>query len=127
MNMMVALRQLRTYFLNGEFRSAHNMLTERLMRSLVNGEQLHFFNVCMVYVLHKLKEFQNAKQMASELLTRMEKEGASEEKIFPVKFLLACALCEMKNNDCYEHFYQLARELKSTITRLRRRNNGTAR
>ena len=27
LKMMVALRQLRTYFLNGEFRQAHNMLT----------------------------------------------------------------------------------------------------
>ena len=55
--MMVALRQLRTYFLNGEFRQAHNMLTDRLMKDIPNKEQLHFYNTCLVYVLHKLKEF----------------------------------------------------------------------
>ena len=34
--MMVVLRQMRTHFLNGQFRSAHNMLTDRLMRKIDN-------------------------------------------------------------------------------------------
>ena len=35
--MMVALRQLRTYFLNGEFKQAHNMLNDRLMRDVLSA------------------------------------------------------------------------------------------
>ena len=40
LQMMVALRRLRTYFLNGQFRAALNMLTEGLMREPKNPDQL---------------------------------------------------------------------------------------
>lgn len=36
LQMMVALRRLRSYFLNGQFRAALNMLTEGLMREPKN-------------------------------------------------------------------------------------------
>ena len=57
LRMMVALRQLRTYFLNGEFRAAHNMLADRLMRQINNEDQTNFYNICLIYTMHKLKEF----------------------------------------------------------------------
>ena len=72
--MMVSLRQLRIFFLNGEFKQAHNMLTDWLMRESSHPQQLYFFNFCLVYVLFKLKEFTNAKQMASELIEKIDKE-----------------------------------------------------
>ena len=77
LKMMVALRQLRTYFLNGEFRQAHNMLTDRLMQDVLNTQQLHFYNICLVYVLLKLKEFVSAKQNATNLLQKLEKESSN--------------------------------------------------
>lgn len=55
--MMVALRQLRSYFLNGQFRPAHNLIADRLIKGKLSERQMHFFNVCLVYCLHKLKEF----------------------------------------------------------------------
>lgn len=68
LQMMVSLRQVRTFFLNGDFRKAHGMLTQKLLSGVTESRMLHFFNVCLVYVLLKLKEFNNAKQMATELL-----------------------------------------------------------
>ena len=55
--MIAALRQLRQHFLNGEFRAAHSMLTKRLIGQNRNPDQLHLFNVCLIYTMHKLKEF----------------------------------------------------------------------
>lgn len=128
--MMVALRRLRSYFLNGQFRAALNMLTEGLMREPKNIDQLHLYNVCLVYTYHKLKEFQSAKQMAQELLVKLERQTSlsleNDERIFPVKFLLACSLYEMKQPENLEILYQLLSEQKQKISTLRR-SNGTAR
>ena len=57
LQMMVALRQLRTHFLNAQFRAAHNLITDRFVRERPSESQLHFFNVCLLYALFKLKEF----------------------------------------------------------------------
>lgn len=73
LQMMVALRQLRTYFLNGEFRAANTMLADRLMRQINNQDQINFYNICLIYTMHKLKEFQNSRQLAKELLQKLEK------------------------------------------------------
>jgi len=59
--MMVALRQLRTYFLNGQFRAANSLLTDRIIREDPSSRQLSLFNVSLVYVLFKLKEFLSSK------------------------------------------------------------------
>lgn len=52
------------------------MLTQKLLSGITEPRLLHFMNVCLVYVLLKLKEFESAKQMASELLQKMDKEGS---------------------------------------------------
>ena len=53
------------------------MLTDRLMRDVLNSQQLHFYNICLIYVLHKLKEFALAKSNAADLLQKLEKESNS--------------------------------------------------
>ena len=52
------------------------MLTDRMMRDVLNAQQLHFYNICLIYVLHKLKEFALAKSNATDLLQKLEKESA---------------------------------------------------
>lgn len=74
LQMMVALRQLRSHFLNGQFRAAHNLLTDRFVRDRPDETQLHFYNVCQLYVLHKLKEFNSAKHVAQDLLRKMDRQ-----------------------------------------------------
>ena len=50
----------------------------------------------------------------------------SDERIFPVKFLLACSLFELKANESLDIFYSLLNAQKTKIFALRKKN-GTAR
>ena len=68
--MEMELRNLRTYFLNGEFRKANNFLHEKLVRpeGEVTQDQRMLYNICLIYVTLKLKEYENARTFAEELL-----------------------------------------------------------
>ena len=94
------LRTLRTYFLNGEFRKANNFLHEKVIKEGVTRDQRELFNVCLIYVFLKLKEYENAKTLAQDLLGEYERQDSlsleSDEREFPVKFLLATSLYELK-------------------------------
>ena len=63
-------------------------------------EQRSLFNVCLIYVYLKLKEFENARTLAQELLEEYERQETlsleADERQFPVKFLLATSLYELK-------------------------------
>ena len=113
------LRTLRTYFLNGEFRKANNFLHEKVMKEGVSRDQRELCNVCLIYVFLKLKEYENAKTLARELLEELERQDTlsleAREKEFPVKFLLAASLYELKQNDSLQIFYQILAELKTKM------------
>ena len=72
LSMSVELRTLRTYFLNGEFRKANSFLVEKLMKEL-HQDQRTLYNVCLTYVFLKLKEYENARTLAQDLLSDFEK------------------------------------------------------
>ena len=50
----------------------------------------------------------------------------TDERIFPVKYLLACSLYELKQNDNIDIFYQLLTEQKALMIAKRKKTNGTS-
>ena len=119
------LRTLRTYFLNGEFRKANNFLHEKVIKEGVSRDQRELFNVCLIYVFLKLKEYENAKTLAQDLLGEYERQDSlsleSDEREFPVKFLLATSLYELKQNDSLQIFYEIIADMKSRLNKAKTR------
>ena len=64
------------------------------------------------------------------ILKKLERESSlsmeTDERIFPVKYLLACSLYELKQNDNIDIFYQLLTEQKALMIAKRKKTNGTS-
>ncbi len=41
----------------------------------ITEEEIAFYNECLVYVYFKLKEFQNAKLLSDEMLSKLSKQA----------------------------------------------------
>ena len=54
--MAIELRTLRTYFLNGEFKKANAFLQDKIPK-LDRQDQRTLYNICLIYVFLKLKEY----------------------------------------------------------------------
>ena len=59
-------------------------------------EELAFFNECLVYIYFKMKEYQNAKILTEEMISKLSKQvlfniGDTDEEIpFPIRYIQAC-------------------------------------
>ncbi|CDW76455.1 UNKNOWN [Stylonychia lemnae] len=85
-------------------------------------EEITFYNECLVYTYFKLKEYQNAKILSEEIISKLQKSimfavNDSDEDIpFPLRYLNACSSYEMRNTkDALKILYQLLADTDKTL------------
>jgi len=83
-------------------------------------DEVTFLNLSLVYTFFKLKEYQNAKILAEEMLAKLSKQVLfnvnEDETPFSLKFLYASSCYEAKHmKTSIRIFYAMIRELESYL------------
>eukprot|EP00347_Sterkiella_histriomuscorum_P001642 403371239 len=120
------IEKIRSFFRTAQFQKALAFLQNKLVSNdgQMTEEEITFHNQCLVYVYFKLKEYQNARILSEEILTKLQKsvmfavhDDTNDEEIpFPLRYLHACSTYEMKYlKDSLKSLYQMLSETERAM------------